>query len=274
MTAARRALLTALAGAFLVVSHSAAKDPVRPPDAAELAAVREATRDLGRAVEVLQDEVVAELRGEQLRALYRQSDAVLIDATGFRKDVKPGITRARLYEAFGPLDRKVHDLLDLVNALGSKEQRLRRLGLRLATADEELHFAVYGREAADGQLRGLISRQARALASAARQLSGTAEYTLGTEQGFAVLLRELQTVAKTSEQLDKAVAAEGERPKLKEQLAAVNDAWGRATRQLQKLKADENIHLFRIADRADRALGRLYGLLGMNGERAQLLIRT
>jgi len=54
----------------------------------------------------------------------------------------------------------------------------------------------------------------------------------------------------------------------------MNKAWEQAIRGMQDLKASENLHLLRAAGQFDRVHERLYRLLGMEGERPQLIIRT
>jgi hypothetical protein len=57
-------------------------------------------------------------------------------------------------------------------------------------------------------------------------------------------------------------------------MVTMNHAWAMATRGIGKLTLRENSHLLRSAGQADRAHERLYRLLGVDGERPQLIIRT
>ena len=266
-----RYLLAVLTVTMVALAQASADD--RALGREDLASVQEATRDLAREVEYLQD-VFVELRGTKERPLYGQADALLAGIEDFQKSLKPEASRERLEKAFESLDGKVHKFLKAVQDLGPEDRVLQRSAARVGIADEQLHFALFAPGALEGKANQILERQIRALVIAAQQLDKTAEYTLGTIQGKGVLVRDLHKLVEAAEQFQKKLASETDRPKLRKDFAALNQAWERATRGIAELKLSENSHLLRSAGQLDRAHERLYRLLGVEGERPQLIIRT
>ena len=85
---------------------------------------------------------------------------------------------------------------------------------------------------------------------------------------------DLHKLAEAAEQFQKVLASGADRPRLVKEFAAVDQAWERAIRGLQELKAGDNMRLLRAVGQLDRLHERLYRLLDMKGERPQLIIRT
>lgn len=87
-------------------------------------------------------------------------------------------------------------------------------------------------------------------------------------------MRDLHKLVEAAYQFQKKLASETDRAKLRKDFAALNQAWERATRGIAELKLRENSHLLRSAVQLDRAHERLCRLLGVEGERPQLIIGT
>ncbi len=266
-----RYLIAALTVVMIALGYTRAGD--QPLGREELASIQEATRVLAREVEFLQD-VVAEQSGQKEWSLYRQADAVQANIVDLQKLLKAENSRKALYEAFDKLDRKVHEFLKDAQAPGPEQRLLRRLAARVSAADEELHYALFAKDASKDRAKQLLERQARGLSAAARQLDTTAGYALAGIQGKGVLAAELHKLAEAAEQFEKSLASGTDRPLLLKDFAKVNQAWERAVQGLGKLRAGDSMHLIRAAGQMDRLHERLFRLLGADGERPQLILRA
>jgi hypothetical protein len=271
MFATPRSLFVTVMVAMIAPTHAHADD--RPLGRAHLASIQEATRDLAREVEFLQD-IVAEQSGKQGPTLYRQADAVLADIVAFQKSLIAPTPRERLDKAFDKLDGKLHEFLKAVQALGPEQRPLQRAAGRVSVADEELHFALAAQDSLESRAKQLLERQTRAMVTVARHLDETAGYTGGTGPGRNVLLEDLHKLAEATEQFQKGLAAGKDRPQLRKDFAAVDQAWEQAARGFQGLQPGDNMRLIRAAGQLDRIHERLYRLLGIEGERHQLILRT
>ncbi len=270
MSTSPRYLFAALALAMVVATASRAGD--QPLGDKHRASIQEATRDLAREIEFLQN-IVAE-SGEKNQTLYHQADAMLSDIVGFQKFLKTDPSREGLYKAFDELDTKLHKFLKAVKAVGPEQRLLQRETIRVIAADEELHYAVSANDASGGRAKLVLDRQALALMTAARQLDGLARYTFGATPGRAILVGDLRKLAEATEQFQQRLASGADRPKLRKDFAAVNQAWERVTRGLADLKAGEQTRLIGAASQLDRIHERLYRLLDIKGDRPQLILRT
>jgi len=264
-------LLAALAAAVVMPAHARADDKV--PTREVLASIREATRELDREVESLQD-MLAELDGEKERAMYRLADAVLTDVEAFQKSLKLEIPRDGLYRAFDELDRKLQGLLKAVKELVPGQRLLRRLAVKVRSAADDVHYAVSVGDTSEGRTKQVLERQTQGLVDAAGDLDTTAGYSLGAVPGRAVLAGDLHKLADATDQFHRGLAGGQDRAQLRKEFAAVNQAWERATQGMRNLKAGEHMHLLRAAGLFDRLHERLYRLLGIEGERPLLTIRT
>ncbi len=266
-----RYLLAALTAALLAPAHARADD--RAPTREELASIQEATRNLTREVEYLQD-VVEEQGDEKERGLYRQADVVLAGVEAFRKSLKPATTRERLYKEFDERDPKLHELLKSVQGLGPEQRLLKRAAAKVRAADDQLHYALFVGDTSEARTKQVLERQTHSFLDAAQQLDKTGAYSLGAVQGRGVLVGDLHKLAEEAEQFQKGLAAGNDRAQLRKDFAAVNRAWERVIQGMRNLRAGDHMHLLRAAGQFDRVHERLYRLLGIEGERPQFVIRT
>jgi len=264
-------LLAALATAVVMPAHARADD--KAPTREELASIQEATRELDREVESLQD-ILAELDGEKERTVYRLADAVLTEVEGFQKFLKPDISRDRLYKAFDELDRKLQGLLKAAKERGPEQRLLRRPAVKVRSATDHLHYAVSVGDTSESRTKQVMERQTQGLVDAAQDLDKAAENSLSAIPGRTVLAGDLHKLAEATEHFHKGLAAGQDRAELRKQFAAVNEAWERAIQGMKNLKAGDHMYLLRAAGRFDRLHERVYRVLGIKGERPQLIIRT
>jgi exonuclease VII large subunit len=240
----------------------------------DLSAMQEAARELSREIQFMQEDIVTELGTQKERTLYRETDAILADLERFQKMLKPGTARESLYKQFDALDQRLHKLISAVRALGPEQRLLRRSVERVAAADEVLHHAVTELDTSAARKVQSIDRQARILVTAAQQLNKTAAYALGAVPGRGVLIADLRTFAAETERFQKSVANRANQELLQREFTAVNDAWKRAIQALQDLPPAENVHLLHSATQVDHSLEHLFQLLGLDGKRPRLIIRT
>src|SRR5436190_497107 len=91
-----RFLTVLIAAALPMLVCAEGRRPERDP----LAPLQEASRELTRQVEYLQEDVVAELTAQKERALYRQADAVLAAIGHFQQVAKPGAAPAKMFKDY------------------------------------------------------------------------------------------------------------------------------------------------------------------------------
>lgn len=266
-----RYYLTGLIVATLAVTQSSAKDPLPPGE--ELASIKEASRDLTREVESLQDTIV-ELSDKKTEKLYRQADVLLGDLVRFDKSLESNGDRAKWEKAFDELDGKVHELLKSVETMKPEQPLLKRLANRVGAADDYLHFALSGKNPSSTKVKEVLERQARALLSAAHRLDRIAAFTVGTIQGRGVLVKELHQLADAAQHFEKISATGLGAEELRKEFVAINTAWENAIQSLQKVKAADHMRLIRAAGEFDVLHERLFGLLHFEGKRPQLVVIT
>lgn len=237
-----------------------------------LASIQEASRDLSREIEFLQD-IVAESDGKQ-QTLFEQADAMLSHIGGFQKSLKSVTTREGLYQAFDELDAKLHKFLKAVKNVGPEQRLLQRVTIRVTTADEELHYAVFASDATESRVKLVLDRQSHALMTLARQLDVMARYSFGATPGRAILVADLRKLAEATDHFQQRLASGADRAELRKDFAVVNQMWVRATRGLADLKAGDQVRLIGAAGQFDRIHERLYRLLDMKGDRPQLILST
>jgi hypothetical protein len=234
---------------------------------------REAAGLLVRDLELLQEVIIAEVKGKKERTLYRQADAALNEALSFVESLKGG-KRADLYKRFDELDEKIHQVLDGVKALGEGQRAVHRAASYLQASDDQLHYALSEGDVSEARTRKVIERQSRALTETARELYETAAYAFGDDPALATLQKEIDQLVKSADRFQKGLEGKAVRGDLKRDFKEVNAAWQKVTQGLKGVSPKENVYLLRGAVRMDRLHERLFRLLGIEGERPQIIIRT
>jgi hypothetical protein len=270
----RRFLVGAVAALVLIGTANADERPATGPlDREYVANARAATRWLIREVERLQEDIICDLSERKERELYRQTDAALAALVRLESSLKPGAERAQVYKDFDEAERQLHALLDVVDKLGPECRALQRAAVHVREADGQLHYALSAGDTSAGRSKQVLQRQVRALAAAAGDLERTAKYALAGNPGRLALEADLRKLVETAERLrDASERADLER--LKEDFKTLSVSWDRVVRQLKALPPQENMYLLRGAAEVDGLHERLHKLLGMPGERPQLIIRS
>lgn len=244
------------------------------PDRLDLAPLREASDELAREVDYLQDEIATEMTGQAQNAFYKQADVVLGAILRFRQSLKEGVPREKVYMDFDGVDQGIHDLVKALKDLGPEQRWLHRSAARIRAADEQLHYALSASDTSNAKARQLLERQTSAFVIASRQLDKMAQYALGTVQGRGVFVDDLRKLADAAEAFEKKMTAGAKGEQLRIDFAPVNRAWERAIHGLKNLTPGENFHLQRLADRVERLHERLFRMLGIQGERPRLTIQA
>lgn len=239
----------------------------------QLVAILAASRAQAQEVESLQD-LIAQQKGEKERALYHLADAVLADAESFQKLIKPDCPCERLCTAFDAQSRKIDEIVTTLLGLTAAQDSMKRSATRVRAADDQLHYALFAKDASPDRVKQLLKRQTRGLLEAAQQLAKAGEYRLGATPGNSVLAGNLRKLAAEVEQFQKELATEKDTTQLRKDFAALNQAWDRVVQEMRVLKAGEFMHLIRAAGQFDRAHERLFRVLGVEGERPQLTLPT
>jgi len=263
---------SALVALALLSSARAADNP--PVEKDQLGRVQEATGQLIRELENLQQDIIGEMAGQKDRVLYRQSDAVLGQIVQFQAALKVGVSRAVLDKFYGEMDKPLHDLLDALLKEGPKSAALERAAYRISAADEELVYAIAGSERTEPLTKRLLRRQAAALVATTRELERTAQYVLGATAGREALVGDLKKLVAAAELFQKGLELASNPEQMQKSFAPVNQAWERVVLGLQQLPPAEHIYLLRSAGRADRIHEHLHGLLNVPGKRPGLTLRA
>ncbi len=231
-----------------------------------LANVQERARWLLAELERFQEDAVVELRGQRERELYQRADAVLTVLRHFRRSLHGSVAREHLVDDFRRMDRKLHDLLETVQAFGEKFPALQRAAVRVRQADHQLHYALFQGDTSEETTKQVVTRQAHALATEAQEFERTARFALATDRpGRRALEEDIHAFAEAAEHLHKGLHAGFNRPHLLRDMKALEQAWSRVGRGLRVLTPRENEFLVRRAERFDLALDRLHRRLALEG---------
>lgn len=241
-----------------------------PRDGAErdfLVTAREQTRRLIAELEGLQEEIVAELRGQKERELYQRADAVLIDLRQFQRALRAGVTREHLARDFGRLDRRLHELLEDLQAVGQERRSLVRAAARVQQADHELHYALFQGDTSGENRRQVALRQASLLLAEARELQRTAQYVLANNRQGQHVAESIEQFVRSADHFWRSVDKEANAGHLRRDFTALNSAWQHVTRDLNALPQREGFNYLRSrAQRVDAVHDRLYRHWGPDGE--------
>jgi hypothetical protein len=226
-------------------------------------------------VERLQEEVVAaDIGGQKERSLYQKADTVLSVLIRLEHSLKADLPRDQLAKAFDQMDQQLHELLRAVEALGEEQRYLQRAAGRVRTLDRQLHYQLFAGESGKDRARQVLEGQTSALAAEAKELERTAQYALLGRPGRDPLAGDLRKLTEAAESLRASAAGGGDPQSLQRDFKVLNEIWARVTNRLKDLTPGENVYLLRSAGQVDRLLDRLHRLLGVEGERPQLIIRS
>lgn len=265
-----------LVAALLAPSGAARGDqpPAAKSDREYLQTIRGEARELLRALEQLKEYANDELSGQNNRKLYRQIEPVLSATTAFLALAADGVARDKLSAEFEKLDARLHQLIEVVDALQPRPRVLLRVAARLRAADYQLHHALAPGESSEARTTLMLERQGTLLADAAEGLERVASYAVGTAPGRAPLLDELAKLSKSSQHFAARLEKGTTKQYVEQEFAALTQAWHKVTGELQGLSPEEHLYFLRTACQFDRVHERIHRLLGVKGQRPQLIIRT
>jgi hypothetical protein len=264
-----------LALAFTPALPITALSSAGPPQGeAYLSNVRTATRQLARDLELLQDTIASELGEKKERAIYLEADIVLADLESFQNALKPSASREDLYKRFDELDTKLETLISAGRDLGKEQRVVLRAMTYVQASHDQLHFDLSAGDLSEARTRQVVERQVRAFTIAATDVEQAANYALGDIPGRGVLMGSLSKLLKAAEEFRKDLPKQTTQPDLKKDFARVNVAWEGVVLGFKSLPPKQSTHLVRTAVRLDQIHARLYRLLGVEGQRTQLVIRT
>jgi hypothetical protein len=239
-----------------------------------LAKVEAKTGQLLDAVELMQRDIVEQLSGVKEKQLFQKADQVLHELTKMEKlSGKPTAEREDLYKLFDSIDSKVAILAKAAPESASKHLLILRGAERIRTLTDDLHYVVSQGDDSPLRTRQVISRQAKVMSSATKQMSLTAQYALGATPGRGELLDAMKTLADACVVFEKVATTSADLEKCRKEFAPLNDAWRRVVEGMSLLPPTENVYLIRSAVRADAIHERLFRTLNIKGERPFVTIR-
>jgi hypothetical protein len=239
-----------------------------------LANVQAKTRQLLDAVELLQQDVVVEMSGGKEKQLFQKADQVLHELTKMEKLTgKPAAAREDLYKLLDTIDSKVAILAQAASESAPKHLLIVRGAERIRTLTNDLHYVVSQGDDSAVRIRQVITRQAKVMSSATKQLSLAAQYALGATPGREELLDAMKKLADACSVFEKVTATSADVEKCSKAFAPVNEAWRQVVQGISLLPPTENVYLIRTAVRADSIHERLFGALNIKGERPFVTIR-
>jgi hypothetical protein len=263
----------AVAQALIQRYPQALQPTAEPAERHYLGGARDAVNRLASELERLQEDAAAELTGQKERELYRRSDSLLGDLRRFQRSLKAGVKREQLYGDFTQMDRKLHDLLNDLRALGPNYRSVQRDVYRVSQADQQLHYALSFGDTTPERGREVVKRQTQALLAEIEELQRTSRYALeGTREGQPVAAS-LDRFAAAVQVFNRGVERGADRDRLRDDYAAVDKAWSQVLSRLNELPPREGyIHVRRRAQEVDAIHDRLMRQLGLEGSRSRIIL--
>ncbi len=189
-------------------------------DTKYLAKVEAKTRQLLDAVELLQQDVVEELSGVKEKQLFQKADQVLHELTKMEKlSGKPTAAREDLYKLFDSIDSKVANLAKAAPESAAKHLLILRGAERIRTLTDDLHYVVSQGDDSPLRTRQVITRQAKVMSSATKQMSVAAQYSLGDIAGRGELLDAMKTLVDACVAFEKVTTTSADLEKCKKEFA-------------------------------------------------------
>ena len=239
-----------------------------------LSGAQEQVRRLISEVEHLQEDVVAELGARKERKLYQMTDDALSDLRHFNRSLKAGYKREHLYEDYARADRKLHELLDAVRALGDDYRVLQRDAQRVRQADQQLHHALSIGDTSDGRGREVVQRQTQALLAEAREFQRVALYALADNREGEHVRGSIGKFTEAVEHAARSLDKGYNRDHVRTDFAAVAKAWNHVVEHLNALSPPEgNNYLRRRAQSVEVIEDQLRRQLGIDGGSRRVILQ-
>jgi hypothetical protein len=240
---------------------------------AKLAQIREASRELARDVEYLQDALVSDAAGPKEREAYRKVDALRDRVDAFLGVLKSGISQADLDRRFDQMDEELEAVLAMIPDLAARDSALDRAA-RYARASEA-HLEYLLADGVPARRDRAVTKQAASLAEAAAALHRAATHNLDDDSpSRVVLLADLQAFRGAADEFLRQLTGKSAVKDPKQAFRAVHQAWSKVVLQVKRLPAQAAASLARTASRVDRLHERLFRLLQIEGDRPGLTVPT
>ncbi len=260
--------------AAMIAAPRALSQPLQQVDRNYVAKIDAKIRQVSNAVELMEQDIVAELVGTKEKQLFQKVDQVLHESSKLEKVLEsPAPNRRSIYMQFDSLDTKVSGLVRAVPELAPKHLLIQRGAERIRSLMDDLHFVISQGDNSPARLRQVLTRQAKAMRSAAQQMSMTAQYALATSPGRGELLAEMKKLVTACKPFEEITATRADLEKCRKEFTALNNTWSRVVEGISLLPPAENVYLLRGALRADLVHERLYRALEIKGERPHVTIR-
>src|SRR5262245_44340017 len=98
--------------------------------------IRGEARELLRALEHLEEDLIDELGKQQDRKLYGQIQSAISAASAFLASLEKTSDRVKLYDSFSKLDDRLHEVIEKLDALKPPSRALTRSASRVRAADD------------------------------------------------------------------------------------------------------------------------------------------
>jgi hypothetical protein len=232
------------------------------------AAIAAAAREVGRQLELLQETIVSQ---PVRRGLWGPTEKATLNLVSLQAQLQQGASPADLQQAFASLDDRVQGVVGDIGILGPEAAELKRAAARVAAAEHDLHFAIFGGDGGDARRGQVLVRQVLAMRGAAADLEQVAKYLLEGQDSWNDLANDFRGLRRASAAFQQRAEGKGDRELLRKQFARVQQAWAELAVDYQILPANSATLLQNKAARLDAIYGRLYGLMGMKGYRPSLV---
>jgi hypothetical protein len=247
-------------------------------DAAEQdyqAGAQAAARALAQELQRLQEDIVGDLGGRKERDLYNQADAVLHDLRQFQRSlrfVRAGAERKHIGEQFNEMDRKLHALLEGLQAPGRNHPALLRAANRIQQADNQLHYVLYQGDATETRAREVLERQTQSLINVARQLHQTARYAQPAGPEGTRLDQNLGALIASAENFAR-ILPKGAHKEVHGNFGPVAQAWARVVEDINRLPGGGRNHYLRTeAQQVDTVFDQLAARMGWKEDRTHVYV--
>ncbi len=260
-----RLLILVLGLTILCIHEVRADDPPLPP--ASVAGVRAASQLLDQEIGNFEQYVVLNLRGDESRALYKQTDAALGLLRAFNKSLKGKASRAQLYKDFRSMSDKLDGAIDKLKLRYTLDSAIWHIADRMRAAREELRYNLLLGDTDAGRSRELLQSQVAALVAATEKQNATVQYVLGENPDQADLVVAVKTLAQATKKFQLKLADGVTGDALQESFALVSSAFVPVATGMSRLSIDANPSLYRTLARTDSAFDRVFKLMQAPGQR-------
>jgi hypothetical protein len=234
-----------------------------------LPAVHAAARELARQLNQLQWVFPGAPGEESGRGLYKQTDQIQAALIYFRQQLQRKVGREKLYEAFDPVDKKVKQLLDDIQALEQWNKALKMVADRVQQADHDLAFALAAGDTTPARGADALYRQTLVLLADRTNLERLARYVFNERPPLKAWVDNLEAVRKTAVAFQQGQQNKAAKDQLQKLFRQMDEPWEKVMAQFRVSGQDQFLLIQQVA-RVDQILGRIARLVGIDNRRPPL----